>query len=251
MFTKHTASALALAAAAALTLVACGGDDDDSAPPAPCQGAGCGGGDSGTAAIQPARLDLDVREEMLKPGATVSLQVGVEDGWGRDVSALSAANVQVGITGDTTGGARLSATQLSTQRGEANFSITLGSNLGTVIVKASADRLDNNIANGIADELARQLGMVVTQQGGGLNWELPTEVFVSSGQTLRLDDADDGRKPRSYAVTGAGGLTLAECGDDVCLTVPAGAAHGSHNATFTVRDAAGSTLSMPVTVVVN
>ena len=252
MYTKHTASALALAVAA-LTLAACGGGDDDTAPPVPCSGAGCGaGGGSGTvaAAILPAVIDFDAREELLRPGATVPLQVELEDARDHDVSDPAATNVQLAILADATGGAQLSASQLSTRRGQANFSITLGVGLGTVIVKATTDRIDNNIANGIADELSWLLGMVVTQQGDGLNWELPAVVEMGAGGTARLEDADDGRKPRSYTVTGAGGFTLASCGDDVCLKVPAGAAAGSYAVTFTVSDAAGSQLAMPVSVVV-
>ena len=243
MLTKHTARALALSAAAALTLTACGGDDNPSPDPGP--------GPTPPVDILPAEIDFDAREEWLRPCVTVPLQVELEDARDRDVSDPVAANVQVGIISDDTGGATLSATQLSTRRGKANFSITLGSGLGTVIVQATTDRTDNNIANGIADELSWLLGMVVTPLGDGLNWELPAVVDVRAGGFARLEDADDGaRGRRSYSVSGAGGFTLAECGDDVCLTAPAGTAVGSYDVSFTVTDAAGSTLTMPVTIAV-
>ena len=246
MLTKHTASALALSAAAALMLTACGGGGDDNPSPDP------GPGPTPPADILPAEIDFDAREEWLRPGATVPLQVELEDARDRDVSDPVAANVQVGIISDDTGGATLSAQQLSTVRGKANFSITLGSGLGTVIVQATTDRADNNIANGITDELSWLLGMVVTPLGDGLNWELPAVVDVRAGGSARLEDADDGaRGRRSYSVNGAGGFTLAECGDDVCLTAPAGTAAGSYNLNFTVTDTAGSTLTMPVTVAVH
>ena len=241
-------SATILAAAAAFALTACGGGDDDPAPtpgPTPTP-------TPTPTAILPANIDFDALEELLRPGATVPLQVELEDAAGRDVSDPAAANVQVSILSDGSGGAHLSASQLATVRGDANFTITLGASLGTVIVQASTDRSDNNVANGIADELSWLLGMVVTQTGDGLNWELPAVVNTAAGASVRLEDADDGFKPRSYAISGAAaaGMALAPCGDDVCLSVPTGTAAGSYSATFTVTDATGATLAMPVTVVV-
>ena len=245
MHTKHTASAFAIAAVAALTLAACGGDDGS----APGAGAGHAGSPATQAGVLLAKIEFDVVEELLRPGATVPLEVELEDAFGRDVPASGAANVKLEIVEDGTGGARLSGAQLSTNwEGEAPFAIMLGSNPGTVIVKATADRADNNIANGVDNELSVLLGM--TSAGNGLNWELPAVVNARSGAT-RLEDADDGAKGwRTYSVSGAGGFTLAECGDDVCLNVPASTAAGDYDVTFTVEDAAHATLSIPVKLVV-
>ena len=246
MHVKHTASAFAIAAIAALTLAACGGDDGSAPGPNP----GPGPSPTPPAGLVPEKIEFDVVEELLRPNATVPLEVELETAGGRDVPASGADNVKVEIVSDGTGGAKLNAAQLSTNReGEARFSITLGRNTGTVILKATTDGADNNVTNGISNELSVLLGMVVTDRGDGLNWELPPVVEIGSGGTVRLEDADDGQGWRSYSVNSAD-LTLNPCGDDVCLGAPAGMRAGTYDLTFTVTDTASSTLDIPVQVVV-
>lgn len=247
MTVKKTAGALALSALAAFALAACGGGDDS--------GSGPNNNNSGRgnqASILPEKIEFDVVEELLRPGARVPLEVELEDARDRDVPASGAANVQVEVVEDSTGGAQLSGEQFSTdQKGEARFFVTLGNNAGTVIVKATTDRADNNVANGITDELSVLLGMVVTPHGDGLNWELPTVVEARSGGIVPLpEDADDGVKPHKYSVSGSVGFEIVQCpgDDDVCIKTPAATPAGSYDVTFTVEDGAGSALSMPVTV---
>lgn len=242
--------------AAVFMLAACGGGGDDTSPNNPNNANNPNSPNNPNAPVVsgllPETIEFDVVEELLRPRATVPLEVELEAGRDRDVPASGAANVQVRIVQDGTGGARLSGSQFSTNpTGEARFSVTLGNNTGTVIVEATTDRADNNVANGITDGLSVLLGMVVTQAGDGLNWELPAVVSAGAGGATRLEDADDGaRGARTYSVSGRGGFTLDACGDDVCLRTPANTAAGSYSVTMSVTDAAGATLSMPVTVAV-
>lgn len=246
MSVKKIAGVFALSAIA-LALSACGGDDGSApgpnhrpnTPNAPAAG------------LLPEKIEFDVVEERLMPGARVPLEAELEAGRDRDVPASGAANVEVSIVRDDTGGAQLSGTQLSTnQQGEARFSITLGRNTGTVIVKATTDGADNNVANGISDELAVLLGMVVTPGGNGLNWEVPAVIDAHTGGTVRLEDPDDGQRGRTYSINDSR-FTLANCrgDDDVCFGVKNTTRAGSYNVELGVNDGS-NTLVMPVTIVV-
>ena len=236
MHTRHTASAFAIAAIAALTLAACGGDDGSPPGSNPGSNPGHGASPAPQASAQLKDLDLDVQEEMLKPGETATLEVDVEDVYDRDVPN---ANVQLSFVKNEAG-ATLGAAQLRTNwEGEAQTTIKFG-NKGAVVVKATSG------------DLSTLLGMVVKPLGvgeEGLHWELPAVVEIGPGDIVRLDDADDGLGGRSYSVNSAD-FTLNQCGDDVCLKAPAGMRAGTYDLTFTVTDTASSTLDIPVQVVV-
>ncbi|MBO7411140.1 MAG: hypothetical protein J6T92_04380 [Ottowia sp.] len=244
MSVKKIAGVFALSAIA-LALSACGGDDG----PAPGPNHRPNTPNAPAAGLLPEKIEFDVVEERLMPGATVPLEAELETGRDRDVPAAGAANVEVSIVRDDTGGAQLSGTQLSTnQQGEARFSITLGRNTGTVIVKATTDGADNNVANGISNELSVLLGMVVG--GNGMNWELPAVIEARTGGTVRLEDVDDGHGA-TYSIDDTSRFTFGPCrgGDDVCLGVKNTTRAGSYDVKLTAT-AGSNTLVMPVTIVV-
>ena len=262
MQARFALTTLAAAAATARILAACGGSGGNDSSTSGGTTTDTGGGTSTntpggttTTAFLPAPMDFDAREELLRPGATVPLQVELADASGRNVSNPAAANVQVSILSDTTGGARLSASQLATVNGDANFTITLGAAAGTTIVQATTDRSDNNVTNGISSPLSWLLGMVVTAYGNGLNWDTPASVTLAPGGRVQLEDANDGAEPYTYTIQGAAanaGITLSTAlrDDDPILTVPASTARGTYAATLQVTDRMGAVLQMPMTIVV-
>ena len=215
---KHfSLTTLAAAAATALILAACGGSGGNDSSGGTSTNTP---GGTTTTAFLPATMDFDAREELLRPGATVPLQVELEDAYGRNV-----------------------------------FTITLGAAAGTTIVQATTDRSDNNVTNGISNSLSWLLGMVVTAYGNGLNWDTPASVTLAPGGRVQLEDADDGAEPYTYTIQGAAasaGITLSTAlrDDDPILTVPASTARGTYAATLQVTDRMGAVLQMPMTIVV-
>ena len=111
MSVKKIAGVFALSAIA-LALSACGGDDG----PAPGPNHRPNTPNAPAAGLLPEKIEFDVVEERLMPGARVPLEAELEAGRDRDVPASGAANVEVSIVRDDTGGAQLSGTQLSTNQ---------------------------------------------------------------------------------------------------------------------------------------
>jgi hypothetical protein len=108
--------------------------------------------------------------------ATKAVQVQVLDGGGAFVPNPPAGvnNLRLELQSTLNGGERLSGVNAAgtpvtgatlntrTNNGEANFSLQTGTVAGTVIIRATADRADNNVDNGIADAVTSTRQIVIS-----------------------------------------------------------------------------------------
>ena len=135
---------------------------------------------NGTPAV-PGAIVFDTDEspvyiQGINAPATKPVQVQLFDGGGALVpnAAAGVNNLRIELQSSLNGGERLNGVNAAgtpvtgatlntrTNNGEASFSLQTGTVAGTVIIRATADRADNNVDNGIADAVTSTRQIVIS-----------------------------------------------------------------------------------------
>lgn len=134
---------------------------------------------------------------------TISVQAQVTDEVGQWVSDTTSPNLQVYIQGgDASAGARLrhdgqtgTVIMTTTRNGVADFALSSGDTVGPIVLVMTADRADNNVANGIQDPVSQVL-VIPTWNG------IPNTPLTLAAQSI----AATCNQRVSYALTVSGGV---------------------------------------------
>ena len=134
---------------------------------------------------------------------SISVQAQVRDEMGQWVSDPAVPNLQVYIQGgDASAGARLrrdgqtgTTIMTTTRNGVADFVVSSGDKVGPIVLVMTADRADNNVANGIQDPVSQVL--VVNAWNG-----IPSTALTLAAQTVTATC----NQRVSYALTATGGV---------------------------------------------
>ena len=134
---------------------------------------------------------------------SISVQAQVRDEMGQWVSDPAVPNLQVYIQGgDASAGARLrrdgqtgTAIMTTTRNGVADFVLSSGNEVGPIVLVMTADRADNNVANGIQDPVSQVL-VIPTWNG------IPNTPLTLAAQSI----AATCNQRVSYALTVSGGV---------------------------------------------
>ena len=134
---------------------------------------------------------------------SISVQAQVRDEMGQWVSDPTVPNLQVYIQGgDASAGARLrrdgqtgTAIMTTTRNGVADFVLSSGNEVGPIVLVMTADRADNNVANGIQDPVSQVL-VIPTWNG------IPNTPLTLAAQSI----AATCNQRVSYALTVSGGV---------------------------------------------
>lgn len=206
---------------------------------------------------------LGTRYNMNSVRNNIAVQAMVRDETNQWVADTATPNLYVYIqAGSASDGARLmsgkqsgTAIMTNTLNGIANFSLSSGADVGTIVLAMVADRADNNVANGIQDPIVQYL-LVPVWNG------VPQTPLTLAAQTISATC----NQRVSYALTASGGvppyrwtasdlpqgLTLSDNG--LITGVPAllnGANSGSFPITVTVTDSNGTPATQNMTVTVD
>ncbi len=195
----------------------------------------------------------------LAPSNTLIIQAEVLDAALQRVPNPSAPNVLAEIasaTGGAGSGARIGnvlggQVQATTMNGVAQFPLTAGSGVGTLCVRVTADRNDNNVANGVADPVSSTYCLEVSNAGSLTVTAPPAGTTFSQAQGgTTVVQAAGGMEPYSYQLLQGGelGITI---GSDGTLTVPAGLPVGDHTIRVLVTDANGNTLTSEFVITIS
>ena len=190
----------------------------------------------------------------------IALQVQVHDDANQPVPNPAAANLQVSLLStNASSGARLlsgsqsgSVVQVSTTGGVGLVSVSSGPNRGVLLFELTADRYDNNIANGIQDPVTQLLALPVVNAiatealavGEADKMEVVNGMSFASAMT-----ATGGVPPYTWKAVGLpNGLTMSS---DGLISGTPNAAAGTYAFVVTVTDDSGASavanLSMTVT----
>lgn len=172
---------------------------------------------------------------------------------------VDGANMQVEIMGGSGAvGARLLAgsqsggvVQVGTTAGVGLFSLSSGTQQGSIVLRLTTDRVDGNVANGIQDPIVQTLVVTVSNQ-------IATDPVTIAAATL--PDAPYG-VPYAYAFGASGGLApytwsvsgslpagMAMSSDGVLSGTPSGGLGGQFNFVVRVTDSQGKSASANVAI---
>lgn len=191
-----------------------------------------GGATGKVASIQPtARANgalgyLGVVGNVKNIPPSVAIQATVRDDSNQLITNPSSPNLQIAIRqnlGGAAEGARLGsgsvtggAIQVSTNNGVGTFSLMSGSQTGPIVLELTADRADNNVANGIQDPIVTlyQVYAVSTVASSPLTITVPALGDVPNGVPFTYAlQATGGVPPFTWTVSGLpAGLTANSSG---------------------------------------
>lgn len=197
--------------------------------------------------------------------ATV-IQAFVLDDANQPLPESGKSNLQISIrpTGPAAIGARLlsgsssgGTLQVQTVGGVGTFSLSSGSNEGSILLELVADRWDNDLTNGIQDPIEHLLVVPVTK---GDNGSTPTPVVLVGGDLPEATNglpysfafsATGGKAPYTWAALGSlpDGLTLSSSG--ILSGVPNVRIPGDIQLAVRVVDSVGTTTTGNFTLAVD
>ncbi|MFT3779535.1 MAG: Ig domain-containing protein [Ottowia sp.] len=193
--------------------------------------------------------------------ASVNISATVMDDAVQPVPNPSAANLQIRILPTTAAatGARLllggqSGSQVlaTTTGGVANFSLSSGTTRGAIVLELTADRYDNNVANGIQDPIV-QLTAIAVVDGVStttLAFSAATVEAANGTSFAQALEASGGTAPYQWAIVSGTlptGLTLSSSG---IISGKPQTTLGTYAVTVRVTDALGDSVQAVVTITV-
>ena len=207
------------------------------------------------------RFTDDMRAVRAAPNEALTFQVALFDGTQQRVPNPQAENLLLETiqirNNPAEQGARLgalpwgSSARVATVNGVAQYGLITGEHDGLLCVRATTDRSDNNVANGIDDPLSTarcwEVSAVAPTQRNTLRLIAP-DAYINctrSGTVMLVTTGGytTDRSPYTYAVLDAGGLQGVTVDSDGILTVPRQdtCADGEYIVRVQVTDALGST----------
>ncbi|QXL85749.1 Ig domain-containing protein [Comamonas sp. NLF-1-9] len=238
------------------TIVCAVGDPSDKSNPSASIDITVGAATGRAASIRGVALTpvLTTQGNAINGATSTAIQARVLDDANQPVDG---ANMQVEIMGGSGAvGARLLAgpqsggvVQVGTTAGVGLFSLSSGTQQGSIVLRLTTDRADGNVANGIQDPIVQTLVVIVSNQ-------IATDPVTIAAATL--PDAPYG-VPYAYAFSASGGLApytwsvsgslpagMAMSSDGVLSGTPSGGMGGQFNFVVRVTDSQGKSASANV-----
>lgn len=193
---------------------------------------------------------LGSRDNTYNVRNNVGVQAFVMDDTNQFIREAPAANVQVEIVAglsDATNGAKLisgsqagNRIQVATTQGIANFSLSSGPDIGSIVLRFTVDRDDNNVENGIQNPISQLLAVPVVTGSPGepLRFEGLVAEQEQGLQVALVLEAVGGLPPYVWQVSDLPiGLSLdSEASGIITGTAPAALGDYAFEATVTDRN---------------
>jgi len=191
----------------------------------------------------------------------VGISVAVMDDAVQPIPNPSAANVQVRIlqTTSAASGARLlkdsqsGGTVLATTTGGvAQVSLSSGPNRGVILLELTADRYDNNVANGIQDPIVQLAAISVVDgvSASALTFNATTVEAPNGKPFAQALEATGGTPAYQWAIVSGTLPTGLSLSSDGVITGKPQAAPGVYVATVRVTDVFGDSAQAAVTITI-
>ncbi|MDO5625205.1 MAG: Ig domain-containing protein [Pseudomonadota bacterium] len=190
----------------------------------------------------------------------VAIQASVMDDANQPIPNPAAPNVQISLLprGAYQGARLLSGTQsgsvvqVSTTGGIGLFSLSSGPNAGTILLQLTADRYDNNVANGIQDPVESLLAVPVVDRDLStvtpLAFDPPTITAVNGNSFSYALTATGGMPP--YSWTALGSLPAGISFSGGVFSGTPNTAPGTYGVAVRVSDQANQTATENVTITI-
>ncbi|QTD44773.1 Ig domain-containing protein [Ottowia testudinis] len=191
----------------------------------------------------------------------IAIQAQLKDELTQPVTDSTVPNLQVSIVSDGAAavGARLispdqagTVIQTTTRGGIANFSLSSGASRGVILLLLTADRFDNNVANGIQHPISQLLAVPVVNAVATETLAMPEQSVAATCRksTTQAMFATGGVPPYTWTALGSlpAGLDLSPSG--IVSGVPEsanGTAGGSYTVPVKVTDTEGASVTRNIT----